>query len=231
MAIHIILLIAAVLGIGWFIYKHYQPKNTQNQTTEETIPEATPDKRPLAQEQIEQSLDRYNHWIDNCDQKASVLLAIAGVVATLFFTSDAIKMLRHYIFQPIVLAWNTPSGFDFSPSRFWVLVLFVITSSLLIATLAYLIIVIRPNLNYTKIQEQNPGMEKKSILFYMSVAEMSYEDYKTTAVDYLNDLRSQAYANAKIATNKFTNFQHAVFYFILTVISAILLFIAVMFMH
>lgn len=231
MAIHIILLIVAVSDIGWCIYNHYKKKDTPSQNAEEPNAATNQDKQPLQQEQLEQSLDRYNHWIDNCDQKASVLLAIVGVVATLFFTSDAIKMLRHYIFHPIVLAWNDPSGFDFSPSRFWVLVLFIITSLLLIVTLAYLIVIIRPNLNYTKIQEQNPGMEKKSILFYMSVAGMSYEDYKNTAVDYLNDLRSQAYANAKIATNKFTNFQHAIFYFILTVLSAILLFIAVMFMH
>lgn len=231
MAIHIILLIVAVSGISWCIYNHYKKKDTPSQTPEEPNAATNQDKQPLQQDQIEQSLDRYNHWIDNCDQKASVLLAIVGVVATLFFTSDAIKMLRHYIFHPIVLAWNDPSGFDFSPSRFWVLVLFIITSLLLIVTLAYLIVIIRPNLNYTKIQEQNPGMEKKSILFYMSVAGMSYEDYKNKAVDYLNDLRSQTYANAKIATNKFTNFQHAIFYFIFTVLSAILLFIAVMFMH
>lgn len=231
MTIHIILSIVAVASVGWILYKHYVKKDTQQQAVDAPNEVSGQDKQPLEKEQIEQSLDRYNHWIDNCDQKASVLLAIVGVVATLFFTSDAIKMLRHYIFHPIELAWNNPSGFDFSPSRFWVLVLFVITSLLLIATLAYLILIIRPNLNYTKIQKQNPGMEKKSILFYMSVAEISYEDYKTTAVNYLNDLRSQAYACAKIATNKFINLQHAIFYFILTTISASLLFIAVMFMH
>lgn len=226
--INVFLSIVFVAGIFYVIYQHHKDKP---ETVTDGQQAATgQDNTPLNQEQIERSLDRFNLWIDNCDQKASVLLAIVGVATTLFFTSDAIKMLRTYIFQPIVQGINTPGSVVFSPSRFWVLLFFMITAVLLLVTLLFLIRTIRPNLDYKKMQEENPGMEKKTILFYKSVANMTYEQYKTTAVNYLNDLRSQAYTNAKIATNKFNYFQHAIFYFALTVISASLLFVAVMFM-
>lgn len=226
--INAFLSIVFVAGIFYVIYQHH--KDNQETGSDELQTATAQGNTPLDQEQIERSLDRFNMWIDNCDQKASVLLAIVGVATTLFFTSDAIKMLRSYIFQPIAQAIETPENMVFSSSRFCVLVLFITTAALLLATLLFLIRTIRPNLDYVKMQEENPGMEKKTILFYKSVADMSYEDYKTTAVNYLNDLRSQAYTNAKIATAKFTNFQHAIFYFALTVISASLLFVAVMFM-
>lgn len=227
--ISIILSIVALAGFLIAIYKHHTDNEAQQAEEQGNSEERT--QAPLDQDKIERSLDRFNMWIDNCDQKASVLLAIVGVTTTLFFTSDAIKMLRHYIFQPILQGINNADSVIFSPSRYWVLFFFVTTSALLLATLVFLIRTIRPNLDYAKMQEENPGMEKKTILFYKSVAGMSYEDYKTTAVDYLNDLRSQAYTNAKIASNKFANFQHAIFYFGLTVLSATLLFIAVMFMN
>lgn len=227
----IILMTIALICVGKVIYEHHN-KRTQNTDSVEDVPTSTSSgqKSVLGKDEIERSLDCFNLWINNCDQKASVLLAIVGVVTTLFFTSDAIKMFREYIFQPIAVGIQDSDKVDFCPSRFCVLVLFIATASLLLVTLAFLIRVISPNLDYNKMRKDNPEMEPKTILFFMSVASMSYHDYKSAAVNYLNDLQSQAYTNAKIATIKFTNFSHAVFYFVMTVITASMLFVAVMFM-
>jgi len=37
----------------------------------------------LTKEQLEQNLERVNGWIGNCDQKASFLLALVGVVTAI----------------------------------------------------------------------------------------------------------------------------------------------------
>lgn len=54
--------------------------------------------------QLKDNLDRVNMWIGNCDQKASFILAIIGVVLSICFTSDSdpFKYIKNDIVNPIV---------------------------------------------------------------------------------------------------------------------------------
>ncbi len=42
----------------------------------------------ITKDELTLRLDRVNGWINNCDQKSSILLAIEGVVLTILCTSD-----------------------------------------------------------------------------------------------------------------------------------------------
>lgn len=45
----------------------------------------------ITKEELTLRLDRVNSWINNCDQKSSIILAIEGVVLTILCTSDYIS--------------------------------------------------------------------------------------------------------------------------------------------
>lgn len=47
-------------------------------------------------EQIEEArllLERVNNWINSCDSKASIILALIGVLLTIIFTSDSLSAM------------------------------------------------------------------------------------------------------------------------------------------
>ena len=90
---------------------------------------------------------------------------------------------------------------------------------------------LKPKIDYNKLVNENPMMAKKSYIFYGSVANMSYDEFQTAKFDYENDLRSQVYANAKIAYEKFRNYLNGFFWFKMMMLSALFLFVSVMFMN
>ena len=185
---------------------------------------------PLDERKLKEGLDMNNMWIGNCDQKASILMAIIGVIFTIVMTSDAIKTIRNYIVLPFLDFCNGDETMCFSFSRFSVFVFLVITAFFAVLSLWDILNCIKPNLDYNAMKNNNPLMETKSYIFYGSVANMSYEEYKNTNVDYENDLRSQAYTNAMIANMKFNNYLNGFFWFKMMILSAIMLSISIMLM-
>lgn len=51
------------------------------------------DNNNIDKEDMKFTLELVNSWINNCDQKASILLSVMGVAITLMLTSDFIKFL------------------------------------------------------------------------------------------------------------------------------------------
>ena len=49
------------------------------------------DDNNIDKEDLKFTLEEVNSWINNCDQKASILLSVMGVAITLLLTSDFIK--------------------------------------------------------------------------------------------------------------------------------------------
>ena len=63
----------------------------------------------ITEDELKSRLDRVNSWINNCDQKASILLAVEGVVLTILCTSDYISLIRQKLISPIIsvpLKWD-----------------------------------------------------------------------------------------------------------------------------
>lgn len=186
--------------------------------------------RPMENEHLKECLDMNNMWIGVCDQKASILLAVMGVVFTIVMTSDAIKAIRNYIVLPFLEYCNGNQSMCFNFSRSAVFVFLVITAIFAALSMWNLLNSIKPNLDYNAMKKDNPQMATKSFIFYSSVANMSYEEFKNTNFDYVNDLRSQVYTNAKIADMKFNNYLKGFFWFKMMILSAIFLTVSVLLM-
>lgn len=209
------------------IYIHFR-KARNNEEADTVRADGTENSLNIIQ--LKESLDMNNMWIGNCDQKASILLAVIGVVSTVVMTSDAIKTIRNYIVLPFLKYINGDETMCFSFSRFSVFVFLIFTSVFAIFSVWHILNSIKPNLDYNAMKTNNPQLASKSFIFYGSVANMSYEEFKNTPFDYENDLRSQVYTNAKIANLKFNNYLKGFFWFKMMILSAVMLSVTVMFM-
>ena len=64
----------------------------------------------ITKDELTLRLDRVNGWINNCDQKSSILLAIEGVVLTILCTYDYISFIHQQLIFPIYNYYETGNG-------------------------------------------------------------------------------------------------------------------------
>lgn len=158
------------------------------------------------QERLSQNLDMVNMWIGNCDQKASFLLALVGVVVTVICTSEVFTKVKEIIIAPLVTYLTDKSG-GFSLYRLLIAILFFGGLICLLASIFYLLRCLRAKTNTE--DYKNPGMVEKSRLFYGSIANMTYEEFCRDDGNFDNDLQSQIYTNSVICSQKFENYRTA----------------------
>lgn len=158
------------------------------------------------EQQLKENLDRVNMWIGNCDQKASFILAILGVVLSIFFTSDSFVFIKSEIVSPIISAFKNPAAICFLTLIEAVILLMIV--SFLIISVFRMIFVLRAKTDLKKLSQ--PGMESNSMLHYQTIANMSYQEFCEKEVHIHNDLRSQFYVNSCICTSKFENYKKGV---------------------
>lgn len=155
-------------------------------------------------DEMQRNLDCTNMWIGNCDQKASFLLALVGVVMTIIFTSGAVSKIIEVLVNPFIAYWKEQVG----SFCFWrALDVFFLIVGLVLAfvSMIYLLLSLMAKTDYSRFQQ--PGMEQKSHLFYGHIASMTYDEFCHTDVDKYNDLRSQVYTNSIICSDKFKNYK------------------------
>lgn len=228
-ATSLVILIPVLHHYGVFEkFKKLVKKNrAQNQQQPATIEE----KDTLKEPQLKDSFDTINMWIGVADQKAGVLLATLGVAYTILMTSDALKVIRNLLVKPFLQYIEQPDMYEYNFSRCMMFCLLLITGVMSIISLIYLLNVLRPNINYEKFFKENPELVPKSYIYYSSVANMKYADFKSDKLNYEEDLRSQVFVNATIADKKFKNYLEGFFWFKMMLLSAALLFISVMFVQ
>ncbi|SHK26342.1 hypothetical protein [Xylanibacter ruminicola] len=206
-------------------------KKINRQEAEPATEESTPQNfNERKKEDLQFTLESVNSWLNNCDQKAGILLTVVGVAITVLVTSDFLKNLRNYIFKPFMDYWEENQVLSFSWSRFTVFVMLCVAVILLLLTCYYLFRAITANINYTKMYQENPGLVKTSKIFYGTISEMTYDDFKKDDMNYIEDLKSQIYVNSKIAIIKFKNYNEGLYWFKFLLLVSVLLFIAIMFM-
>lgn len=212
----------------WKKFKREASTRTTIQT--DVVLPAVSDDNKKGKEELRHSLDMVNSWIGNCDQKASIVLSIVGVALTILMASDFVVQLRRVIFKPFFDYWggNTDLGFDFS--RFTMFLFFVVTIALLGKSSHMMVKAITPNINYAKMYADNPKLVPKSYIFYGTIAAMNYDSFVQENVKYEDDLKSQIYVNSKIALAKFENFREGLYWFKITFLFSILLFLSIMFL-
>lgn len=157
------------------------------------------------QERITQNLDRVNMWIGNCDQKASFLLAMLGVVTTVICTSDLARIIKDVLVSPFVAYWRDDIG-GFNLFRFCIALFMIAGLGLMLASIIYALLSLMAKTGYEK--EKQEGMAEKSRLHFGSIAKMTYAEYlQEEGYDYDNDLNSQVYINSKICDDKFKKYK------------------------
>lgn len=214
-------------AISVILWRHFnikpqkEDKPVEGDKTEETT----------GKEELQFTLDTVNSWVNNCDQKAGILLTVVGVAVTVIMTSDFVKYLRQYIFAPFVDYCQGNNQLSFSCGRFVVFVLLSVVCAILITTFYYLLKAISANIDYKKMYEDNPGLEKTSYIFYGTISGITYDDFKHRGIKFEDDLKSQIYVNSRIATAKFMNYNEGLFCFKLMLFVAAMLFVAVMFVR
>lgn len=133
-------------------------------------------------------LSQINQWIVNCDTKASILLALIGVIFGIVFSNEC-------LFSAIV------SQFSFSFEYNSLILIKAII--VIILGVLFLIRVICPNFNFIPSNEE-------SLIFFASISRNSKEKYrdKIKGQNYSlqDDLISQIHINAEICTKKFENY-------------------------
>lgn len=178
--------------------------------------------------ELEARLDRVNGWINNCDQKSSILLAIEGVVLTILCTSDYISFIHQQLIFPIYNYYETGNGV-FSVINTIQLFILAAMFILIFLSVFYSLQVIKGTID-TRLFKQS-GLTEKSLLHFTTISHRSFNEFKIDIASQseesmLNDLFSQVYINSSICDNKFKYHKKSVwcfcsFLFLLVLISFI----------
>lgn len=213
------------------LWKHFKEKDEKNcLESGQLSDEGGEELKRKDKEDLHHTFDVVNSMVNNCDQKAGILLTVVGVAITILATSDFLKDLRAYIFTPVVKYWTEENDLAFSCSRFTVFILLIIGVSMLIRSCNYLFKAISANIGYKKMTNLHKGLVEKSYIFLGTISEMSIDEFKKDDVDYIDDLKSQIYVNSIIANAKFQNYNKGLYWFRFLLLVSVMLFISVMFM-
>lgn len=224
-----LLLVYLLVCVGCLFYLCTHRRNNNQQANDAVVEEGPLDVPTREKEDLQFTLDVVNSWVNNCDQKAGILLTVFGVAITVLVTSDFMKELRAYIFSPFVEYWtNSESQFVFSLGRFTVFCLLVIAVGMLMTSCYYLFKAITAKTDFVKMQQDNPRMVEKSYLFFGSISNMPYDEFRRDNIDIMEDLKSQIYVNSKIATSKFKNYNEGLFWFKMLLLVSVMLLVAVL---
>lgn len=143
-------------------------------------------------------LDRIIIFINNCDNKASIILGIYGVFGGILLTSN---LFYNFIKNLFLLKFD----------NYLLIYIFL----LLIASLLFIWGIIRLFLVlYAKIDTKvyaEKGLVTNSKIFYGTISNYSFQEYKLkisnlTEEEFKDDILSQIYIDSKICIKKFQNY-------------------------
>lgn len=147
-------------------------------------------------------------WTENCDTKASIMIAFVGIFVSVLFTSDYILRSIQNIFTPIVQLFKGDVG-CFDIIAFFVII-FLLGSFFFIGWAILLLInTLRGKISYK-------GNASKSLIFFQSIQNYkSYEEYleKIESIDeeeLQKDKFEQIYICARICAGKFKDYNKAI---------------------
>lgn len=205
--------------------------NRQVSSCEPSHSNSTEEDSVRDKEDLKYTLETVNSWVNNCDQKTSILLSIMGVTITILLYSDFVIKLRQIIFTPFIQYWTgEEANITFCIGKFCVFILLLSAAAFIIKSCYYLFKAIGANIDYTEMYSTNPQLPKQSHLFFNTISQMSYKQFQNDNIDIKEDLKAQIYANSKIATKKFENYKRGLFWFKVLLLSAVMLFISIMIM-
>lgn len=152
------------------------------------------------------NLERVSSWISNCDNKASYLLTLQGIILTIIFTSEhstCICETLAYKFSFVDFGWK-------SIFRFLEGVALYTSFTFILMSLHNAYMTLRARLD-PKIFQEN-GLITNSVLFFETIANRKFVDFltdqqRTATNNQLDkDIDSQIFINSKICQLKFKHY-------------------------
>lgn len=172
-------------------------------------------KNKVTKEDLYKNLDVINQWINNSDNKASIILGLVGILLTIIFTTGNITSQTTKIMKELFLNTN------FSDILY--LIFFLGSICICILGLCDLIKVLIPTLKM-KTNKIKSYMFFGSISCYTSFNEYKEDLLKSTEEDIFEDLLNQVYQNSIICNKKYENFAKGIKYFLVGFVSALILY-------
>lgn len=152
----------------------------------------------ISHEELSEILNRIIGWIGNCDTKASTILGISGVVASIFLATDYVdKMVLIYKYMID----------NFSAFSLIYLTCNLLSTGSCILGCAFLVGVLIGRANIGEYAAK--GIQVDSLIFFASIAQNAdFETYKEklrkcSREEVDNDMISQIYICSKICSTKF----------------------------
>lgn len=145
--------------------------------------------------------EQISSWINNCDSKASILLALIGVILSIAFTSDyLLDGIEGMVKEVVSLAKG--EGTACACASVFILVLLGISLGFLIDSVRNLLLVLYARLDDSR-DADNP-----SISYYRSIGAKPYEEYKRLVESieenaFIEDKLRQVHDCSKICSSKF----------------------------
>lgn len=145
-------------------------------------------------------------WTENCDTKASIVLAFIGVLVSVVFTSEYILGTIGTQINNIITYWRDGTGtFSILSTMMFISLLGFVTFMSLCCY--YSILSLKANTKCTD----------DSIIFFGKIAQNTKEDYlekvnKMTDEEFESDKLSQIHNCAVICDNKFKNYNKSMKY-------------------
>lgn len=161
------------------------------------------------------NLDNINQWINNSDNKTSIILGFIGIFITVIFTNND---MTKYMIKILNNCFNKVIFSDILYFIFLFVAAFITMYGIFL-----LVKVLIPTLRMK-------NGRNKSYIFFGSIAKYdNYIEYKNdllnaTENDLIDDLSNQIYQNSLIANNKYKNYTKGVKYFLIGFISTIIMY-------
>jgi len=164
----------------------------------------------LNKEDLTQTLDRTISWIENCDNKASIILGIVGVVLSILLSMEYVELIGALIVDISVCA------------TFGNILLLTLIIIAFIVCFAGIVFLIKSLTAKIKIEEfSKRGIFADSRIFFSTIAKNNtFADFdeKLSETDgdvLIKDLKSQIYICSIICDRKFKNYNRGLRFSIL----------------
>ena len=166
----------------------------------------------MEKDEIKQYADdtygQVSSWINNCDSKASILLALIGVILSIAFTSD--KLLGGILtLTKDVVSLMKGDGTSCACASLFILVVLGIAIGFFVDSIKNMLSVL-----YARMDDSR-NAENPSISYYRSIGAKSYDEYKqlVESIDedaFIEDKLRQVHDCSKICTRKIIHYNDGI---------------------
>ena len=158
-------------------------------------------------ENLRKCLERTNFWISNCDQKASIILAMVGIFIPMLTATDMVINIVKGIITPII---NMTIEYSGLPTFSIICLFFIIVDIYYLFGVLYNLLTVLKGTTDPKTFKRE-GLAIQSYLHFQSITKVTFGNFKERCEnrneeEELNDYYSQIYINSIICTRKYDNY-------------------------